>query len=60
MKEVFILNFDLTMKVVMAVAGVIGGIAQAYMNGKTLVNMAKGIDSEETKTEGTEVKGEEV
>ena len=48
------------MKVVMAVAGVIGGIAQAYMNGKTLVNMAKGIDSEETKTEGTEVKGEEV
>ena len=60
MKEVFILNFDLTMKVVMAVAGVIGGIAQACVNGKTLVNMAKGIDSEETKTENTEVKGEEV
>lgn len=54
------MNFDSSMKVVMAVAGVIGGIAQACVNSKTLINMAKGTDSEETKVESTEVKSEEV
>ena len=54
------MNFDSTLKVVMAVAGVVGGIAQACVNGKTLVNMAKGTDSEETKTESTETQGKEV
>ena len=34
------MNFDLTLKVVMAVAGLIGGIAQACVNGKTLIKMA--------------------
>lgn len=54
------MNFDSTLKVVMAVAGVVGGIAQACVNGKTLVQMAKGTDGEDNKTESTETNSEEV
>ena len=53
--------FDSTMKVIMAVAGLVGGLAQAFVNGKTLVMMAKSSDStEESNTESAESQSEEV
>lgn len=54
------MSFDITLKVVMAVAGLIGGLAQACVNGKTLITMAKTSKTEETKSESTDSQSEEV
>lgn len=54
------MTFDLTMKAVMAIVGLIGGIAQACVNGKTLINMAKQSKTEENSSENTESQQEEV
>ena len=54
------MNFDVTMKAVMAIAGLIGGIAQACINGKTLINMAKTNNTQENDSESTKSQAEEV
>ena len=54
------MNFDLTLKVVMAVAGLIGGIAQACVNGKTLIKMAKSNGMDDDSSENSDSQVEEV
>lgn len=45
------MNIDLVMKVVMAAAGVIGGVASTFINAKTLYTLAK--PAEVANAEGT-------
>ena len=54
------MGFDVTMKVVMAIAGVVGGIAQTCINGKTLYNMAKGTETENQNPQNSDTQNKEV
>lgn len=51
------MQIDVSVKIIMAICAMIGGIGQAFMSGQELYNIAKD-KKEKTKTETAEVKTE--